>query len=796
MISSKFFSQFNFGKTITVVFFAMTFCLGVFAQPGELDTTFGTNNTGIYQDPLPDLPLPPNPVDRARYYGVSEVLADGRVIVAGSALKCTPENSCVNDFLVRRLNANGTLDTSFGTGGEARTTFYRWGTGVAEQSDSSTYTMKVQPADGKIIVASACRVGGAPDPNTQVPLGNDLCLVRYNANGTLDTSFGGNTVMVRSGNTITPWTIEMGKAWTQTGTNFINLNTPSPNAAPVKIQIAPDGRIFVFGNSRDDIFPEGRLKGFVAVYSATGALQNLTSLIDTTGNTTDGWGNTQIYDGDILSNGVYVAVGYQRVLVSSNPTVISQPRWKIFSGGPGGGFLDADVNAAGQARGLTMLRSNKILIGGQTGGFAQFGTPTMVRYNSDLTVDTGFGTNGRIVYDGTGSNNYLGFFVGYLKTQPDGKIMGIDNGGNFERFNPDGSLDRSWAKIRTDVTDTLLNHGILANYRFVTPFPTQGGTDTRINMGNFAIRPNGRIVTAGSVGGGQFASDRAVATQITSYFRNGGTFSDLNNDGKSEIAVYRATDGVWHSLDSFNGNYTPVQFGLNGDKIAPADYDGDGKADRAVFRNGVWYIFQSSNNQVRFAQWGSAGDLPRPGDFNGDGFADIAVFRPSNGVWYIQYSNPVQPGNITVNIIQFGQNGDAPLLADFDRDGKSDVSVFRNGVWYFIRSGDGSIGIVQFGLAGDIPVVGDYDADGKSDIAVFRNGVWYAIRSADNSILIAQFGVAGDNPVSADYDNDGKNDLAIYRNGVWWILRSSDGSVSATNFGLATDRPIQSAYLP
>ncbi|MBK9438917.1 MAG: hypothetical protein IPN51_13230 [Chloracidobacterium sp.] len=68
---------------------------------------------------------------------------------------------------------------------------------------------------------------------------------------------------------------------------------------------------------------------------------------------------------------------------------------------------------------------------------------------------------------------------------------------------------------------------------------------------------------------------------------------------------------MWHSLDSFTGGYSPVQFGNSTDKIAPADFDGDGQTDRTVFRDGTWYIFQSSNNQPRVFQWGSAGDLPR-----------------------------------------------------------------------------------------------------------------------------------------------------------------------------------------
>ena len=82
-----------------------------------------------------------------------------------------------------------------------------------------------------------------------------------------------------------------------------------------------------------------------------------------------------------------------------------------------------------------------------------------------------------------------------------------------------------------------------------------------------------------------------------------------------------------------------IQFGESTDKVVPADYDGDGKTDVAVFRpsNGAWYRLNSSTGQFFGILFGYGTDLPVPADYDGDGKADIAVFR--DGMWYLQKSS-------------------------------------------------------------------------------------------------------------------------------------------------------------
>ena len=268
---------------------------------------------------------------------------------------------------------------------------------------------------------------------------------------------------------------------------------------------------------------------------------------------------------------------------------------------------------------------------------------------------------------------------------------------------------------------------------------------------------------------------------------------DFDGDGKSDISVFRESNGAWYINNSQNG-FIAVTFGQNGDKITPADFDGDGKTDIAVFRNGFWYYLKSSNNSFVGLQFGQSGDIPIPADFDGDNKADINVFRPSNGAWYRLNSS-----NNSFNGTIFGQNGDKPLIADFDGDGKSDITVFRpsNGTFYSLNSSNGAFRAVAFGLSTDIPTLGDFDGDGKTDVAVFRpsNGGWYRLNSLNGAFVGILFGQNGDVPTAADYDGDGKTDIAVFRNGNWYYLKSSNGAFVGQTFGFSTDKPIPAAFI-
>jgi uncharacterized delta-60 repeat protein len=135
---------------------------------GTLDTTFGTN--GLLM--LPNAGLS-GTYDRFRAVAVTST---GKIVIGGE----TFANVNADDALVVRLNDDGSYDTSFGTNG--RVVINNIGGG----SNLDRVAALALQADGKVVIAGISRAA-APATN------NKLYVGRLNANGTIDTTFGGPT---------------------------------------------------------------------------------------------------------------------------------------------------------------------------------------------------------------------------------------------------------------------------------------------------------------------------------------------------------------------------------------------------------------------------------------------------------------------------------------------------------------------------------------------------------------------------------------------------------------------------
>ena len=140
----------------------LDFALARYETDGTLDPTFGnggivTTDFNHMWDVIADIALQP----------------DGRIVAAG-----VTQGSGPTEIAIARDNTDGSLDKSFGSGGQIITEF-------AEGTPGNFATaVALQPADGKIVVGGFIDKGNIP---TQI--NEAFAAARYNTDGTPDTSF-------------------------------------------------------------------------------------------------------------------------------------------------------------------------------------------------------------------------------------------------------------------------------------------------------------------------------------------------------------------------------------------------------------------------------------------------------------------------------------------------------------------------------------------------------------------------------------------------------------------------------
>ncbi len=323
---------------------------------GTLDSSFG--GTGVI---LTDI------VGREGKTNDVAIDADGRILVAGGR---------DNSFVLARYLNDGTLDTTFA------------GTGISRTISSNARginAIELQP-DGKIVAAATSFFGAAG------ATGGDVTVLRYNADGSLDTTFG-------SGGIVT----------TDFGAQFEIASGLSLDSS---------GRIVVVGTSSDG----SQQQMVVARYNSDGTLD---STFDT--------------DGKLIVD-VATFEAANDVVIDENGKILVAG-WAT-PGGPGfhtllrindDGSLDTSFDGDGIAQnagaGNAQLRSVELLANGKIVAVGSNTETFVSRWNPDGSLDTTFGIDGKaqvsIVSGAEAANDVL--------IQNDGRIavVGVN-------FNPDG----------------------------------------------------------------------------------------------------------------------------------------------------------------------------------------------------------------------------------------------------------------------------------------------------------------------------------------------------------------------
>jgi uncharacterized delta-60 repeat protein len=490
---------------------------------GALDPTFG-NGAGYVTT------SPSNGNDSAFS---ALVQPDGKVVAAGTADLVNAKKNVLTaeDFAVARYNTDGTLDASFGSGGQALANF---GSVVVSGSGPSYYAQSHAAAlypqagtanDDKIVLA------GEQDVYSKSGVQTNFALARFNTNGTLDSTFG------------------------QAGEVTTSFPVGSLGGAH-GVVIQPDGKIVAAG---------GSTTGFeLARYYANGTLD---TSFGNGGKVVTSLGQTSYVSALLLQpDGKLIVVGYMEpasgdvwelARYNANGTLdTSFGNGGIVSGTFGTG---ADADAAALYPNGT-ANAGKIIVAGNVPGGSG-----LARYNPDGSLDSTFGNGGEVI---TSASPY----PWAVAIAADGKIVvpGNYNTGGFAmaRYNPDGSVDSTFGNggiVSTSIGTRSLatTVALQSNGDFVLAGWASNGTKRNFavarylpsepEIGSFTANPNPVTVgssvtlTASNITDG---NPNSTITQVAFYL-------DSNNDGTLEPGTdtllgyaTQTSPGVWTLTNS------------------------------------------------------------------------------------------------------------------------------------------------------------------------------------------------------------------------------------------------------
>ncbi len=375
----------------------------VMAQAGQLDPSFGTN--GIFSTTF----------SNSAPFATSVALqSDGKIIVGGEA---------GNPGIVVRLNTNGTLDTSFGTGGVVS----------IQYADVENFTVGVAvQSDGKILAVG-----------TGLPQGGHL--VRLNTDGSTDTTFGDNgsvfleltpsflalqpngMILVNAGPGFEQApTLSRYTSAGQIDTTFGNGGSAPLLVAAATIALQSDGKILLGSGGTVGVIPSS---GSLARYNTNGSID---TVFGVQGQVSDLAGAEAV---GVQSNGQVVTAGavVSNVSLSGNGAGFGVDSYftsgfPIFLFGTHGGSVTPFPNfLTSNATSMVVQPNNYIVAAGQAAVNADSSVFALARYVPTGVLDNTFGTGG-LVTTSFGSDTTAS--IAALALQSDGKIVAVGQASN------------------------------------------------------------------------------------------------------------------------------------------------------------------------------------------------------------------------------------------------------------------------------------------------------------------------------------------------------------------------------
>jgi uncharacterized delta-60 repeat protein len=332
-----------------------------FKADGELDTTFGTNGYAIHNAIVGT---------KGEVAKGIVVQSSGKIVVAGTIEHAAAADASDRDIGLLRLNADGSLDSSFGTNGLV-TLDLSEGEASGTSFVADSFGGLTADGDGRLLIHAAKKREGATD--------TDFVLVRLSSDGVIDTSFGTNG---------------------QSSLDIRNLS-----ATPKPALILPNGQIIGTGYMRDGSV-------VVPVVYRTDANGQLDTTFGSNGIYSEAVlaAVTEVYSA-VLQDDAIVTVGYGRNSAEENLDFLSL---RIKADGTRDTTYGTDgyvrVDAQGfndNGRNMTALPDGRLLLvgGGRTSDQAADGMVALL--NADGQADTAFAEKGAKLFDFGGSADFL-----------------------------------------------------------------------------------------------------------------------------------------------------------------------------------------------------------------------------------------------------------------------------------------------------------------------------------------------------------------------------------------------------